>query len=101
MAREALKQKELHRKKLASKFQTKRAELKKIAKDQSLSPSERMKARFELDKLPKNSCPNRQRNRCALTGRPRAYYRFFGLSRIEIRRLASHGELPGVVKSSW
>ena len=101
MAREALKQKELHRKKLAKKYENKRAALKKIAKDQTLTPAERMQARFKLDKLPKNSCPNRQRNRCALTGRPRGYYRFFGISRIEIRRLASHGELPGVVKSSW
>lgn len=101
MARKSLIQKEVHRKNLANKFSSKRVELKKAAKDMNLSPAERMEARFKLDALPKNSNPNRQRNRCALTGRPRGYYRFFGLSRIMIRNLASLGELPGVNKSSW
>jgi len=101
MARKSLIEKEKRRKNLADKFISKRNELKKISRDDSLSPSDRMNARFKLDALPNNSSPNRQRNRCALTGRPRGYYRFFGLSRNAIRNLASHGELPGVTKSSW
>lgn len=101
MARKCLIEKEKHRKKLTDKYLVKREKLKALASDESLSPSERMKARFKLDALPKNSSPNRQRNRCALTGRPRGYHRFFGLCRNMIRDLASHGELPGVNKSSW
>ena len=73
----------------------------KIIKDQSIAPDERFQATLKLDELPKNSSKVRKRNRCALTGRPRSYYRKFNLSRIALRDLASRGELPGVVKSSW
>ena len=62
---------------------------------------ERFRARLKLAELPRNSAPNRLRNRCELTGRPRAYYRKFGLSRIAVRHLGSRGKIPGLVKSSW
>ena len=78
-----------------------RASLLSIAIDKSCYSEERFEARFKLSKLPRNSSKSRIRNRCSLTGRPRAVYRKFGLSRIALRELASHGKLPGVVKSSW
>jgi len=89
------------RKKLVAKYAAKRAELKRICKDPLSPDAERELARRALEKLPRNSNPNRVRNRCALTGRSRAYYRKFGLSRIALRELAHKGELPGVTKSSW
>ena len=70
-------------------------------RDRSSSAEERFEARLKLSKLPRNSSKSRIRNRCSLTGRPRAVYRKFGLSRIALRELASNGKLPGVVKSSW
>lgn len=79
----------------------KRARLKAMAKDPALSPEDQFQARLKLAEMPRNSNPTRIRNRCALTGRPRAVYRKFGLSRIALRDLASIGALPGVVKSSW
>lgn len=79
----------------------KRARLKAMAKDPALSPEEQFQARLKLAEMPRNSNPTRIRNRCAMTGRPRAVYRKFGLSRIALRDLASIGALPGVVKSSW
>lgn len=89
------------RKKLVAKYASKRAELKAIIKNPRTSEAERQLARFSLGKLPRNAHPNRVRNRCAVTGRPRAYYRKFGLSRIALRELALRGELPGVTKASW
>ena len=72
-----------------------------IANNRDASAEERFAARLKLSKLPRNSSKSRIRNRCALTGRPRGFYRKFGLSRIALRELASDGKLPGVVKSSW
>jgi len=89
MARKCLKGREKKRAKLAAKYAKKRAELK--AEGNYLALSE----------LPRDSSPSRQRNRCALTGRPRAYIRKFGLCRNKFRQLALEGELPGVTKSSW
>ncbi len=89
------------RKKLVAKYAAKRAELKAIIKNPRTVDAEREFARLELGKLPRNSNPNRVRNRCAVTGRPRGYYRKFGLSRIGLRELALRGELPGVTKASW
>jgi len=86
---------------MAQKYATKRAELKSRVRDLSLAPEERFQASLELAKLPRNSSPTRIRNRCELTGRPRAYYRKFRLSRIKLRELASVGQIPGMVKSSW
>ncbi|CAK0764136.1 30S ribosomal subunit protein S14 [uncultured Gammaproteobacteria bacterium] len=89
------------RERLVKKFANKRAKLKAIAKDKSLAPEEQFSARLKLAELPRNSSKTRVRNRCALTGRPRAFYRKFKLSRIALRELASNGQLPGVVKASW
>jgi small subunit ribosomal protein S14 len=69
--------------------------------DRGRDPEERFEATLRLAELPRNSSRTRIRNRCSLTGRPRAYYRKFGLSRIALRDLASEGQIPGVVKSSW
>ncbi|MCA9514050.1 MAG: 30S ribosomal protein S14 [Myxococcales bacterium] len=90
-----------YRKKLAAKYAPKRAELKRIIQDPKMPEAERILARQALEKLPRNSNPNRIRNRCNATGRPRAYYRKFGLCRVALRDLALKGELPGVLKASW
>lgn len=89
------------RKRMAKKFASKRARLKAIATDESLPLEERFAARLKLAELPRNSAPNRVRNRCELTGRPRAYYRKLKMSRIALRELASRGQIPGMIKSSW
>jgi len=86
---------------LAKKFATRRAHLKAMARDESLAPEERFNARLKLAELPRGSSPVRQRNRCTLTGRSRGVYRKFKLSRISLRDLASTGQIPGIVKSSW
>ena len=86
---------------MAKSLGNKRAALKAIINDKNVSVEERFAAVLKLAELPKNSAPARIRNRCALTGRPRAHHRKFKLSRIAIRDLASRGELPGVTKSSW
>lgn len=89
------------RKRLAKKFKGKRARLKAIALDEARPLEERFDARLKLAQLPRNSAPNRIRNRCELTGRPRAFYRKLKLSRIALRELASRGQIPGMIKSSW
>ena len=86
---------------LARKFADRRASLKASAKNKGLSAEERFAARLKLAELPRNSSPVRVRNRCEVTGRPRAYYRKFRLSRIALRELASQGLIPGMTKSSW
>jgi small subunit ribosomal protein S14 len=101
MAKKSAIEKNKRRRKLADRYAAKRAALKAMAKDGSLPPEERFRAQLQLQKLPRNSARVRVVNRCELTGRPRAYYRKFGLSRIALRDLGSRGELPGVVKSSW
>ena len=79
----------------------KRANLKAIIDDQEKSEEERYLARLELQKLPRNANPTRQRNRCAITGRPRGTFRKFGLARNKIREIAFKGEIPGLTKASW
>ena len=79
----------------------KRAELKAIANDENLSLEERFEARLKLAAMPRNSSATRIRNRCAVTGRPRAFYRKLKMSRIALRDLGSKGQIPGLVKSSW
>ena len=79
----------------------KRLELKKALKDPSVSQEEKSMARIKLEKMPRDANPNRIRNRCVVTGRPRAYYRKFGLSRITFREMALKGEIPGITKASW
>jgi len=89
------------RKKLSKKYAAKRAELKAIVVSPKASEADKLKAGIALNKLPRNSNRNRVRNRCVLTGRPRAVYRKFGLSRIAIREKGLAGEIPGLTKSSW
>jgi len=101
MARKAKIASNEKRKKLAKKYASKRAELRTAMKNEKLSPEDRFQAQLGLQRLPKNSAQVRVRNRCGLTGRPRSYYRAFGLSRLEFRRLALQGMIPGVTKSSW
>ena len=86
---------------LVAKYAAKRAALKATANDESLPLEERFDARLKLAELPRNSAAVRIRNRCEVTGRPRAYYRKLRMSRIALRDLASKGQIPGMVKSSW
>lgn len=101
MAKLALKNRELKRRKTVEKFRSKRAELLAITQDMNRSDEERDEARDKLQKLPRNASPSRLRNRCALTGRPRGVYRKFGLGRNKLRELAMRGEVPGIIKASW
>ena len=101
MAKVSAVQRDLKRRKMAKSLANKRAALKAIISDKKVSVEERFAAVLTLAELPRNSAKIRQRNRCALTGRPRSIHRKFRLSRIAIRDLASRGELPGVTKSSW
>jgi small subunit ribosomal protein S14 len=89
------------RKKLVKKYAARYARLKEVADDKSLDESERLIARLKMAEIPRNGNPTRVRNRCVITGRPRGYYRKFGLCRIELRGLANNGMIPGVTKSSW
>ncbi len=89
------------RRKMVARFAERRAELKKVANDESLSMEERFQAQLKLADLPRNSSKVRIRNRCEVTGRPRAYYRKLKLSRIALRELGSAGMIPGLIKSSW
>ncbi len=86
---------------MAEKYADRRLKLKKVVMDKSASPEDRFQATLKLAELPRNSAKIRVRNRCKLTGRSRSYYRKFGLSRVELRNMASFGEIPGLVKSSW
>jgi small subunit ribosomal protein S14 len=87
--------------KTVKKYAAKRAELKAIAADEGRSLEERFDARLRLAELPRSSSPTRIRNRCDVTGRPRAFYRKLKMSRIALRELGSLGQIPGLVKSSW
>jgi small subunit ribosomal protein S14 len=89
------------RRKLAKKYAGKYARLKATANDESKDEGERLIARLKMAELPRNANPTRVRNRCELTGRSRAYYRKFRLSRVMLRELANKGLIPGVTKSSW
>ena len=88
-------------KRLAKQYEGKRNELKAIANDESRPLEERFAATLKLAEMPRNSSPTRIRNRCEVTGRPRAYYRKLKMSRIALRELGSEGKVPGLVKSSW
>ena len=101
MAKASAVQRDLKRRKMVKQYANKRAKLKAIIYNKELPMEERLQATLALAKLPRNSSKIRVRNRCALTGRPRAHHRKFRLSRVSLRDLASRGELPGVTKSSW
>ena len=101
MAKTSSIEKNKRRRKLTKKFASRRAKLKAIVQDKNLPVEERFAATLKLAELPRNSSATRIRNRCELTGRPRAYYRKHRLSRIAMRELGSKGLIPGLVKSSW
>src|ERR1700757_4533995 len=101
MAKKSAVEKNNRRTKLARQSAPRRLRLQQIALDREAPREERLAAEVKLAMLPRNGSRTRVRNRCALTGRPRGYYRKFKLSRIALRELASAGQIPGVVKSSW
>jgi small subunit ribosomal protein S14 len=101
MAKKSSVEKNMRRRLLARQTTPKRTRLKALARDRDAAPEERFAAQLKLAEMPRNGSPTRIRNRCALTGRPRGYYRKFRLSRIALRDLASAGQIPGMVKSSW
>jgi small subunit ribosomal protein S14 len=101
MASKAAVSKNDKRRKMVENRRERRQELKEIIRDPKTPEEERQLAIRQLNQLPRDSSPVRVRNRCFMTGRPRGYYRKFGLSRIALRELALRGELPGVTKSSW
>jgi len=101
MAKKSSIEKNNRRRRMVKQFAGKRAELKRVANDESVSLEERFQARLKLAELPRNSSAVRVRNRCEVTGRPRGVYRKLRISRIALRDLGSSGMIPGLVKSSW
>ena len=101
MAKKSSVEKNNHRKELVKRFAEKRKALLAIANDESREMEERFEARLKLAELPRKSSATRIRNRCEMTGRPRAYYRKLGISRVALRELGNRGLIPGLVKSSW
>lgn len=101
MAKTSMMMRELKRAKLVEKYASRRAELKSKLLDESIPGDERMAAMQALQKLPRDSSPVRKRNRCGITGRPKGYYRRFGLGRNKLREFAMRGEIPGLRKASW
>jgi len=101
MAKKSMINRDVKRRKLAAKYAAKRTELRERAKNLKISDEERHAAMMALQKLPRDSARTRQRNRCGLTGRPRGFYRKFGISRSKLREVMMRGEAPGVVKASW
>ena len=101
MAKKSMLAREVKRKKLERQFGSARADLRNKVHDGTLPEEERWSAMMSLQKLPRDSSRSRQRNRCAMTGRPRGYFRHFGLGRNALREVVMRGEAPGVVKASW
>ncbi|HCF73863.1 MAG TPA: 30S ribosomal protein S14 [Arenicellales bacterium] len=101
MAKKSMVAREVKRRRLVEQFKEQREQLKRQLLDPNLSYDERWQTMLDLQKLPRDSSRSRQRNRCALTGRPRGYFRRFGLARNALREVVMRGEAPGVVKSSW
>jgi len=101
MAKVSMIERDKKRRRLVKSCEAKRAKLKAVIRDLTVPADERFQAVMKLAEMPRNGAKIRIRNRCALSGRPRGYYRKLNLSRIALRDLASRGELPGVTKSSW
>jgi small subunit ribosomal protein S14 len=101
MAKKSSIEKNNRRRKMVARLAGKRAELKRVANDESLTLEERFQARLKLAEMPRNSSKVRIRNRCEITGRPRGVYRKVRMSRIALRDLGNSGMIPGLVKSSW
>ena len=101
MAKKSMLERESRRLRTVEKYRERRSHLKAAIKDASISYDDRMQAIAELQKLPRNASPCRGRNRCSITGRPRGYYRKFGLGRNKLREHAMQGDIPGLVMASW
>ncbi|QDE38625.1 30S ribosomal protein S14 [Bacillus sp. NP157] len=101
MAKTSMIERDVKRSKLVKKYAAKRAELKAIVLSATASYDEKMEAQTKLQKLPRDASPSRQRNRCALTGRPRGVYSKFGLGRNKLREATMRGDVPGLRKASW
>jgi small subunit ribosomal protein S14 len=101
MAKKSQINRDNRRKQLIAKYAEKRAELRKRLKDPEASFEDKLAVQEAFTKLPRNSCPTRLNRRCEITGRSKAYYRKFGISRIALRELSLRGQLPGMRKSSW
>jgi small subunit ribosomal protein S14 len=101
MAKTAVINRDLKRRKIVKKFAKKRTELLAVIDNSKVSDEDRFAARQKLQQLPRDASPTRLRNRCKLTGRPRGVFRKFGLGRNKLREIAMRGEIPGVVKASW
>lgn len=101
MAKKSMVNRELKREKMVAKYAEKRAKLKEVISNSSVTDEERLDAMLALQALPRNSSPVRLRNRCGLTGRPHGYFRKFGLSRNKLRERVMQGDVPGVRKASW
>ncbi|ART63617.1 30S ribosomal protein S14 [Kushneria marisflavi] len=101
MAKKSMVERERKRAELVDKYAARRAELKAIISNVNSSDEERFDAQLQLQKLPRDSSPVRQRNRCRVTGRPHGYYNKFGLGRNKLREAAMRGDVPGLTKSSW
>ncbi len=101
MAKKSAVENNLRKQRIVKKFAARRARLLEVANSEANSMEERFEARLKLAELPRNGAANRVRNRCEVTGRPRAYYRKLKMSRIALRELGNKGLIPGLVKSSW
>ena len=101
MAKISMVQRDVRRSKLTAKYAEKRAELKKIISDPEADYESKQAAMHSLTKLPRDSSPIRRRNRCQISGRPRGYYRKFGVARNKLREAAMRGDVPGLRKASW
>lgn len=101
MAKKCMVERERKRRKMANKYAAKREALKKVIESPESSIEERFEAQLKLQQIPRNASPVRQRNRCAISGRSRGYYRKFGLARNQLRAAAVKGEIPGLTLSSW
>lgn len=101
MAKKSMVQRELKRAKVVARYAEKRARLKEIIRSPQSSDDERSAALAKLQSLPRNASPSRLRNRCSITGRPKGYYRKFGLGRNKLREAAMNGDIPGLSKASW
>lgn len=101
MAKTSMVNREIKRKKLAKKYGAKREELKQVLSSETASYEDKLEASIKLQKLPRDSSPARQRNRCELSGRPRGVYRKFGLGRNMLRAATMRGDVPGLRKASW
>lgn len=101
MAKTNMVEREKRRERTVKKYAAKRTQLKELIRSPKTSPEDRAAAQAQLQSLPRDASPSRQRRRCQITGRSRGVYRKFGLSRVKIREVAMRGEIPGLTKASW